>query len=251
MGTRKLTTPQFRVQIGDQIYTKGIRTECYSSIKEGCSWATLEYDPRYAGLLDIAAMAPVKVELGYEGDYDTLLTGYMVDGKALGPYRILDDTVFLKRTYVKGTFLDCRPQDIIRYGLGMAGITDYCLSEAVYPKKDVVSIPRGNVLELIQEVGRIWGTGAVPYFKSGRFYWGAGEEQSLVYVLEEGVNILFFTETDGEAEIKTVGVPWIHQGERIRVKHRKFEGEAVVISARVKADEEGSVRMYLTFRTEG
>ena len=95
--------------------------ECHSSLREQCSWATLEYDPGYAGLLDLASMAPAQVELGYDGDYDTLLTGYMADGQALGPYRILDDTLFLKRTYVKETFLDCCPQDIIRFGLGREG----------------------------------------------------------------------------------------------------------------------------------
>ncbi|ENZ05450.1 hypothetical protein HMPREF1090_05664, partial [[Clostridium] clostridioforme 90A8] len=48
-------------------------------------------------------------------------------------------------------------------------------------------------------------------------------------------------------EIKTIGVPWIHQGERIRIRHRKFDGEALVTSVRVKADETGSVRMYVSF----
>ena len=101
MAERKLITPRFRITVGDQVFTQGIRVECHSSRREQCSWATLEYDPGYAGLLDLASMAPAQVELGYDGDYDTLLTGYMEDGQALGPYRILDDTLFLKRTYVK------------------------------------------------------------------------------------------------------------------------------------------------------
>ena len=157
MAERKLITPRFRITVGDQVFTQGIRVECHSSRREQCSWATLEYDPGYAGLLDLASMAPAQVELGYDGDYDTLLTGYMADGQALGPYRILDDTLFLKRTYVKETFLDCCPQDIIRFGLGRAGITDYRLSDTIYPKKDVIPVPRMNVAELIQEVGRVWG----------------------------------------------------------------------------------------------
>ena len=101
MAERKLITPRFRITVGDQVFTRGIRVECHSSLREQCSWATLEYDPGYAGLLDLASMAPAQVELGYDGEYDTLLTGYMEDGQALGPYRILDDTLFLKRTYVR------------------------------------------------------------------------------------------------------------------------------------------------------
>ena len=117
----------------------------------------------------------------------------------------------------------------------------------MYPKKDVVPVPRMNVAELIQEVGRVWGLEASFYFRSGRFFWGTGEEQTLIYVLEEGKNILSFNQWNGGNEIKTIGVPWIHQGERIRIRHQKFDGEALVTSVRVKADETGSVRMYVSF----
>ena len=134
MAERKLITPRFRITVGDQVFTRGIRVECHSSLREQCSWATLEYDPGYAGLLDLASMAPAQVELGYDGDYDTLLTGYMAAGQALGPYRILDDTLFLKRTYVKETFLDCCPQDIIRFGLGRAGIAIPCTPKRMWSR---------------------------------------------------------------------------------------------------------------------
>lgn len=251
MAARKLITPQFRIQIGDYIFTNGIRTECCSTMKERCSWATIEYMPGYAGLLDFPDMTEAKIELGYDGDYDTLLTGYVVDGKALGPYKILDDTVFLMRTYVTETFLSCRPQDIVSYGLRKAGIETCILTDTVFPKKPVVSISRKNVVDLIREVERVWGIRSSFYFKNGCFYWGTGETQKLIYELEEGKNLLSCIKCNHEFELKTIGVPWIHQGERIRVKHRKVTGEATVTAARVKADEEGSVRMFLTFETEG
>ena len=251
MAVRKLITPQCRVQIGTRTFTNGISTECYSSLKERCSWATVEYGSGYAGLLAFSEMAPAKIELGYDGDYDTLLTGYVVSGKALGPFKILDDTIFLMRTYVTETFIGCRPQDIIRYGLGKAGITNYIMADTVYPKRDVVSISRKNVVELIQEVERVWGIRTAFYFKNGCFYWGTKETQKLIYVLEEGKNILSCTRFNKELEIKTIGVPWIHQGEQILVKHRRFTGEVTVSAARVKADEEGCVRMFLTFEEDG
>lgn len=61
MAERKLITPRFRITVGDQVFTQGIRVECHSSRREQCSWATLEYDPGYAGLLDLASMAPAQV----------------------------------------------------------------------------------------------------------------------------------------------------------------------------------------------
>lgn len=251
MAVRKLIAPQFRVQIGTCTFTNGICTECYSSLKERCSWATVEYSSGYSGLLGFREMDPAKIELGYDGDYDILLTGYVVSGKALGPFKILDDTIFLLRTYVTETFVSCRPQDIIRYGLEKAGITNYRLADTAYPKKNVVSISRKNIVEMIQEVERVWGIQATFYFKNGCFYWGTGETQKLVYVLEEGKNILSCIRFNREFEIKTIGVPWIHQGERIKVKHRRFNGEVTVTAVRIKADEEGSVRMFLTFNAEG
>ena len=61
MAERKLITPRFRITVGDQVFTRRIRVECHSSLREQCSWATLEYDPGYAGLLDLASMAPAQV----------------------------------------------------------------------------------------------------------------------------------------------------------------------------------------------
>ena len=146
-------------------------------------------------------MAPAQVELGYDGEYDTLLTGYMEDGQALGPYRILDDTLFLKRTYVKETFLDCCPQDIIRFGLGRAGIADYRLSDTMYSKKDVVPVPRMNVAELIQEVGRVWGLEASFYFRSAGFSGGPGKSRRLSMYWRKGRTS--FPSTNGTAVTKS------------------------------------------------
>lgn len=249
MAERKLITPQFRLHIADRILKNGIKAECYSSVDERCSWATVECASSYKDFLDFPSMTPARVELGYDNDFDTLLSGYVTEGKGLGPYKILDHTVFLLRAYVTETFLDCRPQDIIRYGLRKAGIETYVLSDSIYPKKAILSVSRMNIVQLIQEVGRAWGISATFYFKNGSFYWGTGEEQQYVYVLEEGRNILSCLKFTSQYEIKTIGVPWIHQGERIRVKHSKVEGEVTVTAARVKADEEGCVRMYLTFET--
>ena len=247
MAERKLITPRFRITVGDQVFTQGIRVECHSNRREQCSWATLEYDPGYAGLLDLASMAPAQVELGYDGDYDTLLTGYMADGQALGPYRILDDTLFLKRTYVKGDLPGLLPAGYhpVRTWKGR----DYGLPFVRY------HIPqKGRDPGSAHECGGAYpgggtglGAGDILLFPVRPVLLGTGEEQTLIYVLEEGKNILSFNQWNGGNEIKTIGVPWIHQGERIRIRHRKFDGEALVTSVRVKADETGSVRMYVSF----
>ena len=104
------------------------------------------------------------------------------------------------------------------------------------------------MVELIQDIQKAWGINADFYFKDRCFYWGTDIPQTSIYILEEGKNILSLLKFNREYEIKTIGVPWIHQGEQIQVKHRKYTGTVKVTATRIKADDEGCVRMYLTFK---
>ena len=250
MTEKKLVTPKFRIWIGDTILDSGFQAECYSSTAERCSWGTVELKPVYDEILQYRDMEPARMELGYEDDYDTVLSGYLSvrQPDEGGSLRILDDTVFLQRTEIRETFLSCRPQNIIAYALRKAGITAFQLSDAVYPEKDKYPVLRKNVVELIQDIQKAWGINADFYFKDRCFYWGTDIPQTSIYILEEGKNILSLLKFNREYEIKTIGVPWIHQGEQIQVKHRKYTGTVKVTATRIKADDEGCVRMYLTFK---
>lgn len=249
MAERKLVTPRFRVWIGKYMLDSGFQAECYSSTAERCSWGNVNLKPGYDGILEYKDMEPARVELGYEDDYDTVLSGYLSASHpdSGGTLRILDDTIFLLRTEIRDTFMSCRPQDIITYGLRKAGIAVFRLSDAAYPVKDVYPVFRKNVVELIQDVQRTWGIQADFYFRDRCFFWGTDITQRTMYILEEGKNILSLMKFNREYEIKTIGVPWIHQGEKIIVKHRKYNGTVKVTATKIKADDEGSVRMYLTF----
>ena len=228
MAERKLITPRFRITVGDQVFTQGIRVECHSNRREQCSWATLNMTPVMQGSWTLPSMAPAQVELGYDGDYDTLLTGYMADGQALGPYRILDDTLFLKRTYVKE-----RPSwTAARRISSGSDLEGPGLRITVCP---IPYTPKGRDPGSAHECGGAYpgggtglGAGDILLFPVRPVLLGTGERsRRFIYVLEEGKNILSFNQWNGGNEIKTIGVPWIHQGERIRIRHRKFDGEAL------------------------
>ena len=77
-----------------------------------------------------------------------------------------------------------------------------------------------------------------------------GLEQETIYILEEGKNILSYTEFCNEAEVKTIGIPWIHQGELVEIHHSCYSGQVRVTATKVKRDEKGQVRMFLTFQPE-
>ena len=134
MADRKLITPRFKAVVGNLELSDGITAECYSSVTERCNYAVIELDKQLIGKVEVVDMMPAGVLLGYDDDYDTIVNGYVIAERSSGgKIHILDDTVLLMRTRITTTFVDSTPQDIIRYGLEMAGITDYQLSTAYYP----------------------------------------------------------------------------------------------------------------------
>lgn len=252
MADRKLISPKFRAIIGDMELSDGITAECYSSVTERCNYATIELNKRLIGSVEVSDRMPAEVQLGYADDFDTIVSGYVIaDRSSGGNIHILDDTVLLMQTRITATFVDSTPQDIIRYALEKAGVTRYQLSDARYQACASMSVYNTSALDLIALVNKRWKIDASYYFVSGCFYWNTGLDQDEIYVLEEGKNILGYTEFCNESEVKTIGIPWIHQGELIEIHHSRYSGQVRVTAAKVKRDEKGQVRMFLTFKPEG
>ena len=99
---------------------------------------------------------------------------------------IKDDMMKLDRVTIKASFVDCEPQDVIRYVLTCAGIEDYVLSDENYGKKSLFVIDRKSGINTIAEVNSSWGIKNPFFFQKKVFYWGTKEEQEEMYVLEEG-----------------------------------------------------------------
>lgn len=54
---------------------------------------------------------------------------------------------------------------------------------------------------------------------------------------------------DGDLfEIETLGVPWIHHSQLIKIEHSKYNGMSFVEKTIIKSDADGRVRMYIYFR---
>mgnify|MGYP006950685924 CR=1 FL=1 len=145
--------------VGDYEVTDGIEVECFSSKESHMDWCRVELSPQLQGVLKFKDMDEASVELGYEDDFDSLIDGYVRCGDTdyWKEIMIKDDMMKLDRVTIKASFVDCEPQDVIRYVLACAGIEDYVLSDEHYGKKDLFVIDRKSGINTIAEVNSSWG----------------------------------------------------------------------------------------------
>lgn len=209
MGYKKLISPEFRVTVGDYEVTDGIEVECFSSKESHMDWCRVELSPQLQGVLKFKDMDEASVELGYEDDFDSLIDGYVRCGDTdyWKEIMIKDDMMKLDRVTIKASFVDCEPQDVIRYVLACAGIEDYVLSDEHYGKKDLFVIDRKSGINTIAEVNSSWGIKNPFFFQKKVFYWGTKEEQKEIYVLEEGETILSLNKYGDLWEAETIAIP--------------------------------------------
>lgn len=250
MGEKKLISPEFRVTVGEYEIKDGVEVECFSSRESHIDWCRVELSPRLQGLIQFKDMDEAQVELGYEDDFDTLIDGYVrCNGSDYWKeIMIKDDMMKLERATVKGTFIDCTPQDIIRYILTRAGITAYELTDEVYGKKKVYSIEEKSGTAAIAEINSSWGISNPFFFQEKIFHWGTKKEQKEVYVLEEDETIISLNKYGDMWEAETIAIPWIHHSQEVVVEHSKYSGTVVVEKTIVRSDDSGAVHMHIYWR---
>lgn len=250
MEYKKLISPELRVTVGEYELTNGIEVECFSSKESHLDWCRVELSNQFQGVLSVHDMDEAVVELGYDGDYDTLMEGYvrMESEDYWKEIMIKDDLMKLERVKIKGTFVDCEPQDVIRYILTVAGITDYELSSKVYGKRDRFSIEEKDGIKAIAEVNSGWNISAPFFFQNRIFYWGTTKDQDDIYILEEDESILRLNKYGSLWEVETLGIPWIHHSQQVEIRHSKYNGIVEVEKTIVRSDDTGAVHMYIYFK---
>ena len=235
--------------VGEYEITKGIEVECFSSKESHMDWCRVELSPQLQGIVKFKDMDEASVELGYEDDYDTLMEGYVRSGKSdyWKEIMIKDDMMKLDRVVIKASFVDCEPQDVIRYILTCAGIENYILTDAYYGKKNTFVIDKMSGIKAITEVNSSWGINNPFFFQEKIFYWGTKREQKEMYVLEEGQTILSLNKYGSLWEVETIAVPWIHHSQEVEIQHSKYNGIVTVEKTIVRSDKDGAVHMYIYF----
>ena len=73
---KKLLTPEFKVSLKDYILTSGMEVSCFSSSETKSDWCKVELTSQLQKIISYEDSEPVSVQLGYDGDYDILISGY-------------------------------------------------------------------------------------------------------------------------------------------------------------------------------
>ena len=251
MDNQELFYPEIGVQIGNYALKKGIALEVCSDGESYFDWAKVRFTPEFQDTLTLQKKDPGSVYLGYDGLMEEVFTGYIAQGYNQGDQMdeilLKDGMLLLEETLISETFLDTTPEEILQYCLELAGVTNYRLQEGAYQPKKVVPVSRKNGIEVLKEVGSLWGIRNKFYFSGGVFYWGTAPEQEQIYRFEFGVNILNLSKMFGSWRLDTVSAPFLRHSQMIEVSHPKLSGTFEVKKVLFTTNDSGFIRTAIWF----
>ena len=247
----ELFYPGIGVQIGAYSIKKGIEIETCSDAESYFDWAKIRFTDPYQTQIGIAKGDEMSIYLGYSGIMEEVFTGYVSSpyNRAQGKNEILakDEMQRLEGVTISETFLDVTPQEIVRYLLEVAGISNFQISQEVYQPKKVVPVAQKNGIQVLEDIRRLWQIQKRFYFSGGVFYWCTNPEQKQTYLFEYGSNIIRLERSMGSWELETVSMPFIHHSQTIKVIHPAYTGSALVKKVLFKTNDAGFIRTYITF----
>lgn len=214
-------------------------------------WAKIRFTDRYKPEISLARMDPGAVLLGYGGSFDEVFTGYVAKpystGNSANEVVLKDAMMVLEALTVNETFLDTTPQEVIRYILGLAGLSELKLASTVYPARKQLSIRKQSGVQALDTVAAAWGI-QVPYFFSGGvFYWDEKPEQTVTYTFESGRNILSLVRRGSLWDLETVSAPFVRHSHRIQIDHPSVAGEVEVARVHHLTNDQGFIRTHIYF----
>lgn len=247
----ELFYPGIGVQIGAYSIKKGIEIETCSDAESYFDWAKIRFTDPYQTQIGITKGDEMSIYLGYSGIMEEVFTGYVSSpyNQAQGKNEILakDEMQRLEEVTISETFLDVTPQEIVRYLLEVAGISNFQISQEVYQPKKVVPVAQKNGIQVLEEIRRLWQIQKRFYFSGGVFYWCTDPEQKQTYLFEYGSNIIRLERSMGSWELETVSMPFIHHSQTIKIIHPAYTGSALVKKVLFKTNDAGFIRTYITF----
>lgn len=251
METIELFYPDISVTIGKYNFTKGIEVEVYSSKTSYFDWAKIRFTKQFQNEISINNKENAMIELGYNYVLNEVFKGYVSKpyNKSISVHEILlkDHMILLEETYITNTFIDAAPQEIISFCLAKAGVTNFKLSNKMYPQKKSVPVNKKNIIDVINQVHAVWDITERFFFSDGVFYWGEKPPQKKIYTFEYGVNIISLNRSAGVWELETVSAPFIKHSHKINVDHPQISGEFEVEKVVFVTNETGFIRTRIYF----
>lgn len=250
MKTQNLFYPVQQAVIGGYVFQAGISIEVFSAKDYLYDWARIRFTRQFNGTIALNRGDAAEISMGYDGLLQTVFKGVVARQYNEATYKdeilIKDDTILLEDARLSGTFLDVTPQDLVRTGLLSAGISSMVLSQAGYPTRRV-SIREQPVSELLMYIDSLWGIRTTKAFHLGTFYWDEKPEQSEMYVLEYGNNIISLTRERGLWKLETIALPDLRHSCLVSVEHPEISGVFEVDKVIFSSDDRGFVRTKIYF----
>lgn len=254
MKTQNLFYPVQRAVIGGYDIQAGISIETFSDKSYLYDWARIRFTRQFNGILSLNRGDEAEILMGYDGRLQTIFKGCVARQYNAATYKdeilIKDYTLKLEESRISGTFLDVTPQDLVQIGLASAGIGSAVLSAEGYAARPLVSIREQPVSEFLMYIDFLWGIRTTKAFQLGTFYWSEKPEQSEMYVLEYGNNIISLTRERGLWKLETVALPDLHHSCQIKVVHPEISGVFYVDKVIFSSDDRGFVRTKIFFGGE-
>lgn len=243
---KKLSSPDFKITLNNMQIETGFFVDYQGSEDEHINRCILTPYEEAAEALKDADLTEIIVEMGCDDDYCTILQGHGYNLDGTESILVKDDMTRLEDTIIQETFLNCYPDEILKYILVQCGITEYRLSQARYDRKEVFSIPSMNAVQAIQEMQRFWNIDESFGFIDGVFYWGCEPEQNEFYELDSN-NILDLEQNGKMWTAEILPVPWLRPGQTVFITDSVFYGLARVKKCVIKTKSNGKVDMYIQF----
>lgn len=250
MGNIDFFYPVIQVCIGNYTFNAGVEMEICSDSTSYFDWAKIIFADKVKDAVTISKGDIATVCLGYSGKYQAVFEGYVTSNIGSDDMRAVllrDKMLMLESTELAVTFAEATPQEILAYCLRRAGVNNFKLSGKNYGVKKNISIPKYNVIELIQKVHQIWGINEIFYFRHGVFYWGVQPEQQDVLEFIYGVNILSLTRVNGLWELISAAVPTLSHSQHVSISHPQITGLFMVKKVEFSTTQAGFIRTIITF----
>ncbi|MEF2968363.1 serine/arginine repetitive matrix protein 2 [Paenibacillus sp. M1] len=251
MNDIDLFYPDVYVELGSYGLSEGIEIEAYSSMDSYFDWAKIRFTEQFQDHISVSRKDPALIELGYNNSFEDVFQGYVVSPYSTGSNQheivLKDEMILLEETIITNTFLQTTPQEILKFCLNKAGVTDMRISSKVYPKKPTVPVFRKNVISVIETIHSIWKIQEPFFFSSGVFYWGEQPEQDKIYEFEYAENIISLERSGGLWVLETISAPWVRHSHKIKVIHPKVSGEVTVKKVIFTTEASGFIRTRIYF----
>ncbi|MCR4443480.1 MAG: hypothetical protein NUV48_15205 [Peptococcaceae bacterium] len=234
-------SPIWNIDIGTWTVTNMTRFDVFSARLSPTDRAEIEFTRKGFPYSNITKGQKISMCQGYLGRglwriFSGKVTDVVPQGKAVTV--LAQDLMQDLKVKISRAFVSPVPQDIIKFGLSVAGVTNYQLSSQVFQPKPGFIAANESFVGVIKRVNSTW---SIPewgfYFDpEEKFYWGPWEEsdrylQSKLPVLEYGQNILShrLLESGTQGELETIALPFLRHSHRVKIIDPRYWNQPQVV----------------------